>query len=138
MKKGKISFKEFYNKLDKDVIVDIPIVLISTIFILISLNYPKNEIIEFLSNFGYENVPEVLEHIYKTLIGLIGVEVGLFGVLPPAIELKEKTTKKIDDYFLINGFSLDILNEEELESLKFNIKNMINNKSLVRCKNKEQ
>ena len=58
--------------------------------------------------------------------------------MPPAIELKEKTTKKIDDYFLINGLSLDILNKEELEELQFNIKNVINNKNLVRCKNKEQ
>ena len=138
MKKGKISFKEFYNKLDKDVIVDIPVVLISTVVGLISLNYPKNEIIEFLSNFGYENVPEVLEHIYKTLIGLIGVEVGFFMGITPALDLKEKAENKLNDYFLVNGLSLDILDKEELEELQSNIKNMINNKNLVRCKNKEQ
>jgi len=138
MKKGKISFKEFYNKLDKDVIVDIPVVLISTTVGLFSLNYSKNEIIELLSNFGYENVTEVLEHIYKTLIGLIGFEVGFFGAATPALELKEKAENKLNDYFLVNGLSLDILDKEELEELQNNIKNMINNKSLVRCKNKEQ
>lgn len=138
MKKGKISFKEFYCKLDKEIILNAPIALISTIFILISLNYPKNEIVEMLSNIGYENVPEVLEHIYKALIGLIGVDFGLFGAIPSTITLKEKADEKINDYFLVNGLSLDILNKEELEELQFNIKNVINNKNLVRCKNKEQ
>ena len=135
MKKGKISFKEFYNKLDKDVIVDIPVVLISTVVGLISLNYPKNEIIEFLSNFGYENVPEVLEHIYKTLIGLIGVEVGFFMGITPALDLKEKAENKLNDYFLVNGLSLDILDKEELEELQNNIK-MLKEKKQVRCKNR--
>lgn len=133
MKKGKISFKEFYNKLDKDVIVDIPVVLISTAVGLISLNYSKNEIIEFLSNFGYENVPEVLEHIYKTLIGLIGVEVGFFMGITPALELKEKAENKLNDYFLVNGLSLDILDKEELEELQNNIK-MLKEKKQARCK----
>ena len=136
--KKKISFKEFYNKLDKEIILNVPIALISTIFILISLNYSKTEIIEMLSNIGYENITEVLEHIYKVIIGVMGAETGLFGAIPSVITLKEKADEKLNDYFLVNGLSLDILNEEELEELQFNIKNMINNKNLVRCKNKEQ
>ena len=138
MKKGKINFKEFYSKLDKEFILSVPIALISTIFILYSLNYSRNEIAEMLSNFGYENVPEVLEHFYKIIIGMIGVETGLFGAIPTGFTLKEKATEKLDDYFLVNGLSLDILSEEELEELQFNIKNIINIKNLVRCKNKEQ
>ena len=138
MKKGIISFKEFYSKLDKEVILNVPITLISTIFILYSLNYSRNEIWEMLSNIGYENISEVLEHIYKVIIGVMGAEVGLFAAIPSGITLKEKTTEKVNDYFLVNGLSLDILDKEGLEELQSNIKNMINNKNLVRCKNKEQ
>ena len=133
MKKGKVSFKEFYSKLDKSIILNVPIAVVSTIFILYSLNYSTNEIAEILKNIGYENITDVLEHIYKTLIGFIGCEIGLFGVIPSGIALKDKTIKKVNDYFLVNGFALDILTGEELEELQFNIKELLYKKQ-VRCK----
>lgn len=137
MKNGKVSFKEFYSKLDKSIILNIPVAVISTIFILYSLNYSTSEVSEILKNFGYENAPEVLEHIYKTLIGFMGCEVGLFGAMPLGFTLRDKAVEKIDDYFLVNGVALDILNEEELEELQCNIKELLDKKQ-VRCKNKEQ